>query len=78
MQPELALTIRCRSDKLCRSLYKALLPEIRNMPGSCSGEIEENTGAVSIRIVCAKTNRLRAVVNSILPIIAALLESAGS
>ncbi len=78
MQPELTLVIRCPDEKLCRSIHRALLPEIRSMPGKCSGSIEGGDTAVAIRIVCEKTNRLRAVVNSVLPIIAALLESVES
>ncbi len=75
METRIDLAIRCGEEKLCGSIYKALVPEINSLPERCRGKISGGGSVVNISIECRRPNHLRAVVNSLLPIIASMLES---
>lgn len=67
--------IEVGDEKLIKSLYEAILPEVLGAGDKCSAELRELSGKLLLKLSCDSISDIRALNNSLLSILSMLAKA---
>lgn len=73
MKYSLSYTLEIGDEKLLESIYRAISPDLVNLPSECRGEISAEGSSLHVRFECSNLGKLRALNNSFIDILLLLL-----
>lgn len=77
MKYTISYGIKLEEQGVLESLYEAILPDLRSLPGGCRGELFVENGYLVLRLECNNVSKLRALNNSFIGVLLLLLEVVG-
>ncbi|MFZ8782447.1 MAG: KEOPS complex subunit Pcc1 [Desulfurococcaceae archaeon] len=77
MKLKLVYRVELSSSEVVSALLRALTPDIKSLPSTCSGDISVSERVLNLVVECSSLSRARAVNNNLIGLVALLLRIVG-